>query len=156
MAPSSHSIEPSKYKQKSDLLPTLFDQIKPFSPTLVVVWTCQKTSKSTHSIYFGTFRTNPRLLPSLKSIPSNLELTCSVNHLLPFTFRFLIPSDFQAIQFLQIIRKRMQLGKETAITLFVNNKKILTSDSMMSEVYQRDKATDGFLYITFKEGEHFG
>ena len=70
--------------------------------------------------------------------------------------RFLIPNDFQALQFHQIIRKRMQLGKETAITLFVDNRKILTSDAVMSEVYERSKATDGFLYVQFKEGEHFG
>lgn len=41
----------------------------------------------------------------------------------------------------------MQLGKETAITLFVDNRKILTSDAVMSEVYERSKATDGFLYV---------
>ena len=50
----------------------------------------------------------------------------------------------------------MALGKETAITLFVNGKKILTSDSMMSDVYQRCKSADDFLYVVFKEGEHFG
>ena len=50
----------------------------------------------------------------------------------------------------------MELGKETAITLFVGGSKILTSDSMMADVYQRSKAADGFLYVTFKEGEHFG
>ena len=80
-----------------------------------------------------------------------------LTHMLYFTFdRFLIPNDFQAIQFHAIIRKRMNLGKETAITLFVNGKKILTSDSMMSDVYERTKSPDGFLYVTFKEGEHFG
>ena len=73
-----------------------------------------------------------------------------------FEYRFLIPNDFQAIQFHAIIRKRMNLGKETAITLFVNGKKILTSDSMMADVYERSKSPDGFLYVTFKEGEHFG
>ena len=50
----------------------------------------------------------------------------------------------------------MSLGKQTAITLFVNGKKILTSDSMMQDVYERNKNTDGFLYVQFKEGEHFG
>ena len=50
----------------------------------------------------------------------------------------------------------MSLGKQTAITLFVNGKKILTSDSMMQDVYERNKSTDGFLYVQFKEGEHFG
>ena len=70
--------------------------------------------------------------------------------------RFLIPNDFQAIQFHAIIRKRMNLGKETAITLFVNGKKILTSDSMMTDVYERSKSPDGFLYVTFREGDHFG
>ena len=61
--------------------------------------------------------------------------------------RFLIPNDFQAIQFHQIIRKRMELRKETAITLFINGRKILTSDSMMADVYERNKAPDGFLYV---------
>ena len=60
------------------------------------------------------------------------------------------------MQFQAIIRKRMQLGKETAITLFVQGKTILTSDSMMQDVYDRRKAADGFLYVTFMEGDHFG
>lgn len=50
----------------------------------------------------------------------------------------------------------MSLGKETAITLFVNGRKILTSDSMMADVYKTNKNPDGFLYVQFKEGEHFG
>ena len=50
----------------------------------------------------------------------------------------------------------MSLGKETAITLFVNGRTILTSDSMMADVYERAKSPDGFLYVQFKEGEHFG
>ena len=50
----------------------------------------------------------------------------------------------------------MQLGKEVAITLFVNGNKILKTDSMMQDVYEREQAADVFLYIVFKEGEHFG
>jgi hypothetical protein len=98
-----------------------------------------------------------KLLFSLLLIWISLkETSCSLaNHYLRLS-RFLIPNDFQAIQFHAIIRKRLELGKETAITLFVNNKKILTSDSQMQDVYERMKAPDGFLYITFKEGEHFG
>ena len=41
----------------------------------------------------------------------------------------------------------MQLGKETAITLFIEGRKILTSDASMRDVYERSKATDGFLYV---------
>ena len=75
-----------------------------------------------------------------ESYPDKLPIICEPaagSELRLDRTKFLIPNDFQAIQFQTLIRKRMHLGKETAITLFVNDNKILTSDSMMADVYER-------------------
>ena len=70
--------------------------------------------------------------------------------------KFLIPSDFQGIQFNQLIRKRMKMDKNEALYLFVSGKKLLASDKQMSEIYKENMDTDGFLYIQYKEEMVYG
>ena len=72
--------------------------------------------------------------------------------------KFLIPDDFQGIQFNQLVRKRMKMDKNESLYLFVVGKKIklLSQDLSMAEIYQKEKDTDGFLYIQYKEEMVYG
>ena len=65
--------------------------------------------------------------------------------------RFLIPNDFTALQFMQIVRKRIELQPKEALYLMINGKKVLAGDRMMQDVYNKCKDQDGFLYITYIE-----
>jgi len=63
--------------------------------------------------------------------------------------KYLVPSNFTVSQFNIIIRKRLELNKESALFLLVSGKHSITGDSSINEVYERYKDEDGFLYVTY-------
>lgn len=69
--------------------------------------------------------------------------------------KFLVPFEFTIGQFLFTIRKRMKLPPEKAIFLFINDK-IYNSSQQLSNIYEKDKNKDGFLYITYTSENTFG
>ena len=67
--------------------------------------------------------------------------------------KFLVPMDLTFTQFSAIIRKKIDLDKAKALNLLVMGKDKKqyseTGDKLMSEIYEKHKDTDGFLYITY-------
>ena len=63
--------------------------------------------------------------------------------------KYLVPSNFTVSQFSIIIRKRLELNKESALFLLVSGKHSITGDSSINEVYERYRDEDGFLYVTY-------
>mmetsp|Transcript_73958 Transcript_73958/g.85849 ORF Transcript_73958/g.85849 Transcript_73958/m.85849 type:complete len:127 (+) Transcript_73958:10-390(+) len=70
--------------------------------------------------------------------------------------KFLVTDQYKVYQFIHLLRKRINLKQEEALYLFVNGRTLLKSDSKISEVYERHKDSDGFLYIEFCEYSSFG
>jgi len=70
--------------------------------------------------------------------------------------KFLVPSDLSMGQLMYIIRKRIQLQPYEAIYLFVNNSILIPTNQMMSNIYNKYKDDDGFLYITYAGENTFG
>ena len=60
--------------------------------------------------------------------------------------KFLVPSDISLAQFMYVLRQRIKLKSKVAIFLFINNKLISTS-SLIGEIYNQNKHIDNFLYI---------
>ncbi len=69
--------------------------------------------------------------------------------------KYLVPTDYTMGQFLYIIRKRLKLPPEKAIFLFVNGI-IPATTSLISDIYQRHKDLDGYLYICYSQENTFG
>jgi len=69
--------------------------------------------------------------------------------------KYLVPSDITVGKFVYEIRKHMKLTPEKAIFLFVNGVYPATA-SMMSQIYEKSKDEDGFLYITYSGENTFG
>ena len=69
--------------------------------------------------------------------------------------KYLVPGDITVGKFVYEIRKHMQLPPEKAIFLFVNNVLPPTA-ALMSQIYDRYKDEDGFLYITYSGENTFG
>ncbi len=64
--------------------------------------------------------------------------------------KYLVPNDISVSQFSFIIRKRLEMSKESALFLLVSGKHSITGDSSMGEVYEKYKdIDDGFLYIAY-------
>ena len=64
--------------------------------------------------------------------------------------KYLVPSDLTVSQFNMMIRKRIEIQQEAAFYLLVNGKTSITGDSLLSEIYDKNKdPEDGFLYIAY-------
>ncbi|KAI8869433.1 symbiosis-related protein [Ramicandelaber brevisporus] len=69
--------------------------------------------------------------------------------------KFLVPGDLTVGQFIYVIRQRIKLAPEAALVVFTSMKMPATSENM-SVVYDKHKAADGFLYITYTSENVFG
>ncbi|WZZ34671.1 hypothetical protein YC2023_018072 [Brassica napus] len=71
------------------------------------------------------------------------------------SLRYLVPADLTVGQFVYVVRKRIKLGAEKAIFVFVKNTLPPTA-SLMSAIYEEHKDEDGFLYMTYSGENTFG
>lgn len=69
--------------------------------------------------------------------------------------KFIIPRDLLVAQLLYIIRQKIKLEPEKAIFLFFGNHTVSTN-MIMSEVYERYKDKDGILYVNYSTENTFG
>ncbi|CAI2376045.1 unnamed protein product [Moneuplotes crassus] len=65
--------------------------------------------------------------------------------------KYLVPNELAAFQFMYIIRKRIKLAETEALFFFVNGKYMLKTDTLMTDIYEEYKDSDGFLYITYAD-----
>lgn len=70
--------------------------------------------------------------------------------------KFLVPRDLSIGQFLYVIRRRIKLTPEKALFLFINNKTLAPTSEVIMNIYERNKDSDGFLYMTFSGENVFG
>ena len=69
--------------------------------------------------------------------------------------KYITPRDLTLLQLQQIIRKRIHFPAEKAMFMFINNK-IFPITSVIGPVYDANKDTDGFLYVTYCQESTFG
>lgn len=69
--------------------------------------------------------------------------------------KYLVPRDLTVAQFMYVIRKRIKLNADRALFVFINNT-IPPSAALLSDVYERNKDEDGFLYVTYSGEQTFG
>jgi len=69
--------------------------------------------------------------------------------------KYITPRDLTLLQLQQIIRRRIRFPAEKALFMFINNK-IYPITSVIGTVYDTNKDSDGFLYITYCQENTFG
>ena len=69
--------------------------------------------------------------------------------------KFLVPKTFTLGQFSFVLRKRLQLESEKAMFMFINNE-LCSNTELMSNIYEKYKNKDHFLYITYSGENTFG
>ncbi|BAT77373.1 autophagy-related protein 8C-like isoform X2 [Vigna umbellata] len=69
--------------------------------------------------------------------------------------KYLVPADLTVGQFVYVVRKRIKVGAEKAIFVFINNTLPPTA-ALMSSIYEENKDDDGFLYMTYSGENTFG
>lgn len=69
--------------------------------------------------------------------------------------RFLVPQNLSVSEFLAVIRKRINVNSNFAMSLYVDGN-IPNGTELMSCLYDKHAADDGFLYVTYKSESTFG
>jgi GABA(A) receptor-associated protein len=87
--------------------------------------------------------------------PTKIGIILSSNNLKINKNKFIIDSSFQISHFLMHIKKFIEIQPDEAIYLFVNNT-LPPSSELLSNIYNRFKDEDGFLYITVSKESTFG
>lgn len=70
--------------------------------------------------------------------------------------KFIVPEDITLGQFMAIIRKKIELGPELALFLFVNKGVLPAQSVTMSSLYNQYKNDDGLLEIEYCGENTFG
>ena len=70
--------------------------------------------------------------------------------------KYLVPRSLTVGQFLFVIRKRLMLGPEKALFLFVNDGFVPPVGSLLGTIYEENADEDKFLYITYSAENTFG
>jgi GABA(A) receptor-associated protein len=69
--------------------------------------------------------------------------------------KYLVPGDLSVGQFVYVLRKRINLGPERAMFIFVGNK-LPSPTTSMASLYDDMKDPDGFLYVKYSGENTFG
>jgi GABA(A) receptor-associated protein len=69
--------------------------------------------------------------------------------------KFLVPEDLEFCNLLFIVRKRLKLGSEKALYMFVNDT-LVPSSKLLNVIYEEEKNEDGFLYVYYASESTFG
>ena len=70
--------------------------------------------------------------------------------------KFLVPGDLTLAQFVYVIKKRINVGPEQAIYIFLNDKTLATPTYTLSQLYNEFRDNDGFLYLDYAGENAFG
>jgi len=69
--------------------------------------------------------------------------------------KYLVPGDLTIGQFQYVVRKRIKIGSEKSLFMFINGK-LPASSQLLSTVYEENKNEEGFLIITYSGENTFG
>lgn len=71
------------------------------------------------------------------------------------TKRLLVPPDITVAQLAYLLRRRLGISPEEALFIF-SGSSILSSNTLISVIYEKYKDPDGFLYIKYSGENTFG
>ena len=70
--------------------------------------------------------------------------------------KLLCPDSYNYSQFLMCLRKKISLGKDDSLFVFVGGTDLITGEKTMLSIYQDHKDPDGFLYLMYCEHASLG
>lgn len=96
-------------------------------------------------------------LSIMEKYPDRFPIICYASPQLPklSQSKFLVTGDLSYTNFLFMLRKRMELSETQSIYIFIN-KKLMSSNMLIKDIYEKNKDKDGFLYAYICSENTFG
>ena len=69
--------------------------------------------------------------------------------------KYLVPKDMHLTQFIFVVRKRIKLKPDQALFILINQN-LVPGNKLLQEIYESNKDSDGFLYMTYSSENTFG
>jgi len=66
-------------------------------------------------------------------------------------YKCLAPRDNSMTGFIRGLRKKFKLDSTQGLFVFVGGRDLVTGDTLISELYERNRSEDGFLYLVYNE-----
>lgn len=70
--------------------------------------------------------------------------------------KFLVPHELDWAKFISVIRKRIQLGPEKGLFIFVNNTMLNSTEKTIGQIYEEYRDSDGFIYTQYSGESVYG
>lgn len=67
-----------------------------------------------------------------------------------------MPKAFKVSEVMQIVRKKLNLGRDQALFLMANGRHLMKQNSNLSDLFEKFKDEDGFFYITYASENTLG
>ena len=93
----------------------------------------------------------PDKIPVICEISPNADIKVKITRM-----KYLVPRDLTIGQLAYVIRKRFELPSEKAMFIMVNNKVIPPTAAIVSDIYNKHKDSDNFLYFSVCFENFFG
>ena len=90
------------------------------------------------------FDRNPNKIPIICEKDKKCSLTQEPNK-----SKFLIPLYMNINQLRNVLRNKLLLSKSQSLFFLIDGKKAITDNCLISELYNKFKNEDGFLYLTY-------
>lgn len=92
--------------------------------------------------------------------PNNVPVVVERHHNSPMADldrqKFIAPGDITVAKFISEMRKKLKLGRQEGMFVYVGNNAIPQPNQTMSQVFNKHKDADGFLYVVYSSENVLG
>ena len=103
-------------------------------------------------LYNSLMEKNSNYIPCVVNLSQDIILKYKMQS---GELRVLIQADYTLGQFINVLRKRINISSTEGLYIFIDNC-LLPTSSIMSKIYSERKSKDGFLYIDCSILETYG
>ena len=112
----------------------------------------EKTFEERRKEYEKIIKERPKKIPIICEKAPN----CNIKEIDKPKTKYLVDGNLSLPQFMETIRKKLDITETEAIFLLANGKSALSQNETIATIYKKYKDKDGFLYFAYANEEIWG